>query len=311
MYLPKRCLSLAVVNQDQQHSIAAGNWPTNAEVDAMEPSRNAKLPDETRRRYDHEMETVVSIVYRELAKLDLVQSVSFESWSLADAVEVDTGIESRIDERLSLVIESAVVVQQTYKSIDGERERAIDAFAGMATSVREAFAGNSDAGVNAYLTNVANVGRLVALNEEERLDSSALHGLRAAFDWPTLLGFADVADTIAAHLVQRRPVTLGPRLYAAKRAGPLSHFCWELARPMVAPSDRLSTASALLTDEEGADVAQWMKAQRLTFEEIAVVVDETYLRSHRTDHDLAAAAERVRNRVSKFQESVTAPRTRA
>jgi hypothetical protein len=267
-------------------------------------SRLQSLQEDTRRRFDAEMRTVSGIVYRELAHAGLVNGPMPQAWHPEEAIGLlNPATQGELSAITGAMMDAGIEVDRVYRSLDGARERGIHALQVLADAIDYCVVVNTDVEVDTYLSNVANVGGVIGLNEEKKLDSRILRQLRAQLDLALLTKQAAVAEAIADHLVLRRPEAITPRTYGAKRAGPLSHLCWKLGQPLVAFDDQ-----ALVRDHFAAQgvelTAEEMCKPRLTLEEIAQRVDETYHRSGRLPHDLEDAADRVRQRVQNFQRSL-------
>jgi hypothetical protein len=262
------------------------------------------LEDDTRARYDDEMRYIGAIVHRELRAHGLVDGEQPAAWRPVDAIH-RLPSDSSVGHELCSLLEAAIVVEFTYRSLWGERERLIDVYERMAASIRAAHATSTAPAGTAYLRSASNVGGMIALNEEPRVDSSVVATL--ARDWERLLAEADDAERMAEELKRRRPPALTAKTYAARRPGPLSHLCWELTRPTLPPEDRAALAAHPKATKK---LKRSLTKPRLSYEQLGRLVDMTYANSKRSKEDLKAAAGRVRQRVISFCENLEASATR-
>jgi hypothetical protein len=214
----------------QHQSFGADNdWPTTLAEEALMVEM-AVLSRETVQRFDAEMLRVHAIVRRDFIRAGILTEPEDSPWPFEKKWGEDMQKVRASDEcgRLTCVFFAAEVVQQTYKSLRGARETAIEALADLVAAIRRADAVIHDTSVNAHLETVANVGWQVALQDEPRVDSRELPRMLSALDWELLKDTARAAEAVTEHLRLRRPIALYAKAYSSKGAGPFVHFCHEL-----------------------------------------------------------------------------------
>jgi len=194
---------------------------------------NTRMPDATRERFEREMQRVHDSVRREYVRAGIVTEEEAQTWPRpnekrygADLIKAQASTEC---DRLTKVFSSAETVERAAEAPVGQRETAIEAFEALADAIsRTAEVLNEDGPVTAYLGTVANVGSIVAFQDEARIDSSELTSLREKLDWHRLRRTAESAKACATHLKRRRPDAFNAGAYVAKGAGPFVHFIYEL-----------------------------------------------------------------------------------